>query len=367
MTIAKTSGNQGQNGHSPMHRQGILLDLRDWAVDTWPTTSTESLMSLAKSIFFCSALLTFVANASATTMSWSYVGNPENAADPLTGFGAVPYAYNIGTYDVTAGQYAEFLNAKDPSGANTLQLWNHSMAGSLFGGISFNGDNPSGSRYVVTAGRQNHPAECVTWYDAIRFANWMNNGQGTGDTETGAYTLGPSDAIGVPINGNSITRNVGAKVFLPSENEWYKAAYNIPGSSSYKLYPTSSNAAPIASGPTALANHANYHGAVESPTDVGAYTGTTSPYGAFDMAGNVWQWNELLLFGSLRGVRGSSFFGNSGDLLSSFRPVDSPSFKGDDYGFRLASVPGVPEPSTLDLAAFGFIGLIAWRWRQKRA
>ena len=45
-----------------------------------------------------------------------------------TGFGAVPYAYNIGTYDVTNSQYVEFLNAKDPTGDNPLGLYNSNMS-----------------------------------------------------------------------------------------------------------------------------------------------------------------------------------------------------------------------------------------------
>ena len=35
-----------------------------------------------------------------------------------------------------------------------------------------------------------------------------------------------------------------------------------------------------------------YNNVVGNLTDVGAYTGTTSPYGEFDMGGNVYQWNE---------------------------------------------------------------------------
>src|SRR5207302_9842042 len=54
-------------------------------------------------------------------------------------------------------------------------------------------------------------------------------------------------------------------------------------------------------------------------TDVGAYTGTTSPYGAFDMGGNVVQWNEGLIGGSARGVRGGSFGDPSFPLQSSIR------------------------------------------------
>jgi hypothetical protein len=78
----------------------------------------------------CSSLLlslVIASSASAVTMAWTPIGNPGNACDPqpdVSGagsgcFGAVPYAYFIGTYEVTNAQYAEFLNAKaksDPFG-----------------------------------------------------------------------------------------------------------------------------------------------------------------------------------------------------------------------------------------------------------
>src|SRR5262249_22805617 len=143
-----------------------------------------------------------------------------------------------------------------------LQLWNPDMANPASGGISFYGPNPAGSRYVPTAGRQNHPVNYVTWYDAIRFANWLNNGQGNGDTETGAYTVlheGSPTPTPVPSSALSITRNAGATVVLPSENEWYKAAYYNPATSSYFLYPTSSNTAPTAEAPPGGSNSANYY------------------------------------------------------------------------------------------------------------
>jgi formylglycine-generating enzyme required for sulfatase activity len=286
-------------------------------------------------------------SASAVTIAWTPVGNPGNAADPADGdantdgiqhFGAVSYNYNIGTYDVTNSQYAEFLNAKDSSGLNPLGLYNSQMSDAAnFGGINFNNGNLPGSKYSVISGDGNHPVNFVTFYDTLRFANWLNNGQGTGNTETGAYTLlGGSPT---PSNGNSITRNPGATVFLPSENEWYKAAYYNPATSSYFKYPTSSNTAPTASVPTGAINSANYNKVVKNLTNVGAYTGTTSPYGAFDMGGNVYQWDEALIGGSFRGLRGGSFFENSNGLLSSFRITFLvPTGEGLLIGFRVASV-----------------------------
>ena len=75
----------------------------------------------------------------------------------------------------------------------------------------------------MKSGAGNHPVNYVTWFDAIRFANWMNNDQGNGDTETGAYTLGQLDANGLPVDPDAITRNAGASIVLPSDDEWYKA------------------------------------------------------------------------------------------------------------------------------------------------
>jgi formylglycine-generating enzyme len=317
------------------------------------------------SLALCAILA--AADAHAVTMSWSPVGNPGNSNDG-TGYGAVGYSYNIGTYDVTNSQYVEFLNDKDPTGANALGLYNpfSTIFSSETGhGIIFNSAAASGSKYAVAGFSGNAAVSFVSWYSAIRFANWINNGQGSADTETGAYTLGPlasnGTPNGLPLNGSSITRNAGATVFLPSENEWYKAAYYNPNTNSYLQYPTGSNTAPTASPPTSSPNLANYNNRVGIPTDVGRYTGTTSPYGAFDMGGNVYQWNESLI-ASFRGARGGAFDTDVTKLASSDRESFNPTFFGsEDFGFRLAET---PEPSSLVLAALGFIG-IAWHLRRR--
>src|SRR5581483_7119802 len=175
---------------------------------------------------FVIALVTLVAEAQAVTIAWSPIGNPGNAPDPLTGHGAVASSYSIGTYDVTLGQYVEFLNAKDPTGANALGLYDLNMSGFPTGGIRRLLGNPDGSKYVPFPGFANHPMTTASWPQAARFANWLNNGQGNADTESGAYTLVGGGEI--PTNANSATRNADAKIFLPSENEWYKAAFYDP-------------------------------------------------------------------------------------------------------------------------------------------
>jgi formylglycine-generating enzyme required for sulfatase activity len=295
-------------------------------------------MQKSIAVFLLAAFAAFSPDAQAVTIAWSPVGNPGNAND-ATGYGAVGYTYNIGTYDVTNSQYVEFLNAKDPTGANPLGLYSNNMSNGPYDGIDYNSGAANGKKYSAIPGDGNHPVNFVTWYSAIRFANWLNNGQGNGDTETGAYTLGPLGTGGVPINGNAITRNAGAKVFLPSENEWYKAAYYNPATSSYFQYPTNSNMAPTESVPTRAINSANYRNVVGNLTDVGAYSGTTSPCGAFDMGGNVSEWNEALILGSSRGWRGGSFSNVAVSLMSSDRRFGIPTSESGYLGFRVAMVP----------------------------
>jgi formylglycine-generating enzyme required for sulfatase activity len=158
----------------------------------------------------------------------------------------------------------------------------------------------------------------------------MMNGQGSNDMETGAYTLnGATSGI--------ITANIGAQVYLPTEDEWYKAAYYSAANTSYSLYPNGQN--------TITTADANYEYVVGSTTDVGSYSGDGSSYGTFDQGGNVWEWNDAVISGSSRGLRGGSFysFGET-NLRASFRGIHVPTIVSDLIGFRVASV---PEPTSL--------------------
>lgn len=299
-------------------------------------------------------------------MAWSPVGNPGNAADPATGYGAVNYSYSIGTYDVTNAQYVAFLNANDPTGADPVGIYNSLMSDATDGGVSFNSGAPQGQMYSVMPGRGNYPADSISFWDAIRFANWMDNGEPiftteptstNNATEHGSYTL-----LGFTTwpDDNDMTRNAGATIVLPSENEWYKAAYYNPATSSYFLYPTSSNTAPNATGPTSTPNSANYSDAVGNLTAVGAYTGTTSPYGAYDMGGDLFQWDEGYVFQTGRILRGGWFGGYYTDYLQSSLRLSYPYGGPIGFGFRVALV---PEPSSIVLAIVGCVGAFALRKR----
>jgi hypothetical protein len=128
-------------------------------------------------------IATLIASASASvTMDWVTIGNAGNAAH-TTGYGAVGYSYQIGKYEVTNAQYGSFLNAAAQT--DNHGLYNENMSSY---GISRSG-NSGNYTYSVTTVLANRPVVYVSWFDAARFANWMMNGQGSGSTEIGAYTL----------------------------------------------------------------------------------------------------------------------------------------------------------------------------------
>ena len=189
-------------------------------------------------------------------------------------------------------------------------LYTHIMSTNSNGGINFNGGAANGSKYQVKPGSDNNPVTFVSFFDAMRFTNWLQNGQGSGSTESGVYTIG---------SGYSETRNPSATYFIPSEDEWYKAAYhkNDGVTASYWRFPTSTDATPYSDQPPGsgsptqsntmnirdddgIANGYDDGYAVTGSTstsstqnyltDVGAYTASLSPYGTFDQGGNVWEW-----------------------------------------------------------------------------
>ena len=135
-----------------------------------------------------------LASAALVNIATVPVGYPGNAPDPATGslYGAVAYNYRIGTFDVTNAQYVEFLNAK-ASASDPYGLWNSNMDPSVVqgmfaeGAIQRSGAGPYS--YSVRPGFANKPVIYVSWYDAVRFVNWLTNGQGNGDTESGTYTI----------------------------------------------------------------------------------------------------------------------------------------------------------------------------------
>ena len=145
-----------------------------------------------------------------------YISGAGNTPDPSNQYGKVDYDYCISKYPITNDQYAQFLNSVALT--DTYGAYVSNMSTNLRGGISFT------STYTVKANMGNKPVNFITWFRAARFINWLENGMPAGPqsaltTERGTYTLDGANS------GISFSKNPNANYWIPSEDEWYKAAF----------------------------------------------------------------------------------------------------------------------------------------------
>jgi formylglycine-generating enzyme len=281
------------------------------------------------------------------------IGNPGNAPD-TTGdpspAGAVPYVYNIGKYEISREMVAK-TNAD--------------------GNLGITLDNMS----TVTGGtRPSMPATGVSWNEAARFVNWLNTSQGYSPAYK--FTTQPGepgydakadlllwDSADAGFDAANPYRNRLARYFLPSVNEWYKAAYFDPSAESgvggYWNFAAGSDRAPIpVSSGTRTGTAVYLRPSSSGPADV-TQAGGLSPYGVVGLGGNAWEWEEteadLINNGrfAVRGLRGGAWYNNAFSLGASGRFADFPTLENFSIGFRVASI---PEPSA---GLFGVLWLLA--------
>ena len=204
-----------------------------------------------------------------------------------------------------------------------------------------------------------NPTNNVSWYEAAQFINWLNIDSGhvvaykfTGTQGTSGYSPGVWETGDIGYNASNPYRNRNAYYFLPTEDEWVKAAYwNGTNIQSY----ATKEGDTLHKGDGASGTGWNY-------IDTGWPTGPNAPWtvgsgseelnGTFDMMGNAWEWMEGPYSGdyildSIRGMRGGSYTDYyENDLRNHYYP-DAESY---GVGFRIASV---PEPCTLLLLGIG--------------
>ncbi len=243
--------------------------------------------------------------------------------------------YEIMITDVTNQQYARYLNEALAKG--TIKIEDNKILG-YYGGDPFDGYKHEfkitagdklymdlaepgirikydGKTFSVVPGFENHPVTFVTWFGAdayAKFYGWR----------------------------------------LPSENEWEKAARGTDARS----YPWGEEIFDN------IANYASSHNLFEkifkkeiTTTPVGFFNGKTyndyqtkdnrSPYGLYDMAGNVWQWcGDDYRYIHYRYMRGGSHTNYEYNLRVWARNSAGPDFYSMYVGFRCARDPQPENP-----------------------
>ena len=315
----------------------------------------SSVYSFAAAVLFAAVTLSIQPSAQADTFGTSGneftidfvdIGHAGNAADTTT-YGAVPYEYRVGKYEISQ----DTITKATASGMANV------TAGSWTG---------------------NQPAAYISWYEAAAFVNFLNTDSG----KTAAYDLTINNGIwsmalwsseqAWTAGGTNLYRNKDAYYFLPSENEWYKAAYYNAAGTNYFLYPTASSSVPTAVASGTDAGSAVYNNVASVPAIV-ASAGGLSPYGTMGQGGNVWEWSESAFDGTnsssseSRAIRGGDWQDPELYLRSSSRNLSGiPTSVSNIMGFRVASVPSlsIPEPSTYALLLLGAGAIYFWKRRK---
>ena len=254
------------------------------------------------------------------------IGGAGVAQDPATGYGYVDYTYQIGRYEVTGAEF------------NAAAADDSRIGDCLYDSL-------------------NGPAYYVSWYEATKYCNWLT----TGDAYSGAYLYDQSGNY-LGTDRDTAVSTYGTVYVLPTEDEWYKAAYWTGNASDpWSLYAHGADDTPT----WGTTNGWNYRDGTLGYAygmdmwDVGY--GAQEQNGTYDMMGNASEWTETSYDSSKNAVRGGSYG-------FSYIVMDSDSRGGgylyreySDVGFRVAVI---PEPSTILLFCLGGIG--TWLLRKNK-
>lgn len=310
----------------------------------------------------------FGSNANSFVLEFVSIGHPGNPDDTVmdigdpsayAGIGSIDYTFNISKYEISRDIVTK-ANTEGNLGITLADM------------TSYGGNGA------------NRPATGVSWNEAARFVNWLNTSRGfnpvykfsaqPGDI---AYSADADIQLWQPgdvgYNAANLFRNSLAHYFLPSIEEWYKAAHFDPnangGAGGYWNYASGSDTPPVPVSEGGVSGTAVYlQTASQGPADVDK-AGGLSPFGVMGLGGNVSEIQEtepdlvndfVPMFGSLRGVRGGNWNSNSADLFGPVAwgvpPRDSVLY----LGFRVASV---PEPTSFVLCGVVAVGLLRLRRR----
>ena len=291
---------------------------------------------------------TFGSGGNAFTIDFVNIGNAGNADDEGAGgglysspYGGVPYVYRMGTYEISQ----DAITKATAGGLASV------TAGAWVGG---------------------QPAGSMSWFEAAAFVNWLNTSTG----HQAAYQLTGVTLLTLwasvdawQAGGENLYRHKDAYYFLPSDDEWHKAAFhkNDGVTANYWDYATASNMIPTAVASGTTAGTAVYDSVTSSPAAVNN-GGGLSAYGTMGQNGNVWEWSESAYDGinnsssENRPFLGGGWNSAENNLRSLFRNNSHPPSSDTSVGFRVASV---PEPSCAVLMIGSGLVLLARRRRAR--
>jgi len=270
----------------------------------------------------------FGSGANTFTIDFVNIGNAGNADDAGAGggsdfapYGGVGYNYRMGTYEISE----DAITKATASGLLNVTAGAHTGA---------------------------EPAANMTWYEAAAFVNFLNTSTGhqaAYQINAGATALTLwSSGDAWQLDGENLYRHKDAYYFLPSADEWYKAANhkNDGVTANYWDYATGSNSAPTCVASGTGAGTAVCNGQAD-PADVNL-AGGLSPYLTMGQNGNMGEWQESAFTAPNdsssedRAGRGGTWNVTAFYMRPSYRASLTPSSSLNYVGFRVASV---PEPS----------------------
>ena len=279
-------------------------------------------------------------------MDFVTVGDPGNTGhriNPYDGgrYGAVGYTYRIGKYEVSENQW-DAVSSSANDLLNNPGYWN-----------------------------DNQPVAGISWNEAAMFTNWLTSG----DVTSGVYAV-DGNGIVTGIDRASAKSTYGAVYFLPTQDEWYKAAYydpDKPGGAGYWDYPTKHDNSSGKPDGIDFAGDTTFDAVFRDGYDQGQpnsidNAGLLSAYGTMAQGGNVYEWTETE-FSSfpLRVTRGGGWGFGSVSMDAETIAFDHVTIETFHTGFRVASSAAVPEPGSLivwSLIGLTFAG-IGWYRRRK--
>jgi formylglycine-generating enzyme required for sulfatase activity len=146
--------------------------------------------------------------------------------------------FKIDSYEVSAKEFAEFLNEKDNPEDKYFSFDRYSTITAV--------EEDGKKKYLPLQGYENYPANNVSWYGAYEYCKWKGKR-------------------------------------MPTEAEWEKTARG----NDRRLFPWGNDKP---DGSKARYDQSWYENSINVMVNVDSFPDSASPYGTRNMAGNVWEW-----------------------------------------------------------------------------